>query len=262
VIFQSQFCLDACKALTSTTPPRYEVLYNAVPPVSAKVRRRTGDGRTLWLSGVFTPDAEHILRPALEALRLLRRGRNAGTAPRLLIAGYFSPETVTHAWYGEMVEAIREFEAEKAITLLGRYEACDLPALAATADVALHLKYKDPCPNAVLERMALGLGHVYSGSGGTPELVGEAGIGIDVEDSWDRQVAVDAERLADAIERALADCGRLSEAATEQSHRFDWNAYLGRHDAVFRSLLECGELADSGPGRPIAGPCRKSSAEK
>ena len=33
------------------------------------------------------------------------------------------------------------------------------------------LKYKDPCPNSVIEAMSCGLPILYSNSGGLPELV-------------------------------------------------------------------------------------------
>ena len=47
--------------------------------------------------------------------------------------------------------------------------------------MALHLTNKDSCPNAVLERMSLSIGHVYSNSGGTPELIRDSGIGLDTQ---------------------------------------------------------------------------------
>lgn len=43
-------------------------------------------------------------------------------------------------------------------------------------DILINLSQNDPCPNVVLEGMSSGLPIMYRDSGGTPELVGDAGI--------------------------------------------------------------------------------------
>jgi len=236
VLLQSQFCLEAGRALTGYEPRNYEVLHNAIPPFPHRNQTLQGDGRTVWLSAVFTPDSEHILKPAVQAMAILHR-RHGQAAPHLLLAGRVDPATRTMPWFQAILGDIALLEADGGCRRLGEYCPDDLPRLASNADVALHLKYKDPCPNAVIERMALGLPHVFSNSGGTPELIGDAGIGLPVEDTWDRQVPVDPKALADAIEWALANRRRLSDAALEASRRFSWDAYVARHRAVFTEVL-------------------------
>ena len=49
------------------------------------------------------------------------------------------------------------------------------------------LKYKDPCPNTVIEALSCGLPVLYSKSGGLPELVNNScGVGLTVKNSWER----------------------------------------------------------------------------
>ncbi len=63
------------------------------------------------------------------------------------------------------------------------------PELYRAAHVVLHPKYKDPCPTVPIEAMACGVPVVGSRSGGTPELVSpDAGVLVDVEDVWTRDV--------------------------------------------------------------------------
>lgn len=235
VIYQSRFCLEAGRRLTGFIPASYEVLHNAAPEFpQSTVTGALRNGRTCWLSGVFTPDAEHILRPALRAFRIL--GRRLGGV-RLLLAGHIDPATRNADWFLACKQELARLEASGVCEWLGSYRPIDLPVLMQRVDLALHLKYKDPCPNAVIERLHCGIPHVYSKSGGTPELIGEAGIGLPVEDRWDRPVEVVPEMLADAIEMALADRRRLADAARAQSTLFSWGAYVARHRQIFEQLL-------------------------
>jgi len=53
------------------------------------------------------------------------------------------------------------------------------------SDLYITFTYKDPCPNAVVEAMAHGLPVVGLGSGGVPDIVGDAGILLPVDDFAD-----------------------------------------------------------------------------
>jgi glycosyltransferase involved in cell wall biosynthesis len=65
------------------------------------------------------------------------------------------------------------------ISLIGKYSQTEAPMIYKNANVLIHLKYLDPCPNVVIEGMASGLPVIYSDSGGTKELVkGVAGTPI------------------------------------------------------------------------------------
>lgn len=66
-----------------------------------------------------------------------------------------------------------------------RLPNAELPAAFRSADLFLNLSENDPCPNVVLEAMACGLPVLYVPSGGTPELVGEAGQPFTTDSEFD-----------------------------------------------------------------------------
>ena len=70
----------------------------------------------------------------------------------------------------------REDKVLKNIKCLGIKTYDQLPSLLSSADIFLHVKVGDWCPNAVLEAMASGLPVVCPSWGGTKELVGDAGV--------------------------------------------------------------------------------------
>ncbi len=61
------------------------------------------------------------------------------------------------------------------IVQLGHLTPGEMAAAMRSCDVYLHLALNDPCPNVVTEGLASGLPVIYINSGGTPELVGDAG---------------------------------------------------------------------------------------
>jgi glycosyltransferase involved in cell wall biosynthesis len=87
--------------------------------------------------------------------------------------------------------------------------------------------------------MACGLPVVYPKSGGTVELVGEeAGIGVEHPDTWDRDEPPAPEALADAVERALAERARFSDAARKRAvERFALGPWLDRHAELFEEVV-------------------------
>ena len=107
------------------------------------------------------------------------------------------------------------------------------------ADIVLHTKYNDPCPTVVIEALACGRPVVYSKSGGVPELVGdEAGVGLDADLSWDRDIAPDPDALAGAVCRVRDNLSAFASAARARAvDRFDVHRWLARHREVLESLV-------------------------
>ena len=64
---------------------------------------------------------------------------------------------------------------------LGYVDRQTLPQVLRSCSVFVHTAENDPCPNVVLEALASGLPVLYKDSGGTPELVGNAGVPVEVE---------------------------------------------------------------------------------
>lgn len=125
----------------------------------------------------YTPEGEKLAHPALENL----------SAPKILSA-IWSPNRRKGAWRLPPLAAqnpnltfifiggVRLDSYPPNLIQIERLNADDLAKAFRHADLFLNLSENDPCPNIVLEAMASGLPVLYLPSGGTPELVGEAGL--------------------------------------------------------------------------------------
>jgi len=223
VFFQSAFSRLSADRFYGRREGPSEVLHN---PVDTRRFVPEPAGRrplTLLLGG--NQYQRYRLEVALETLAHLRRER---ADARLLVAGElsFAPD-----------ELLRSLRLEDAVELLGPYTQTDAPALMQRADLLLHTKYNDPCPTVVLEAMACGLPVVYSASGGTPELVGEAGVGVPAPLDWERDHPPDPEELAAAVVGVADRAPEYSAAARERALRFDVKGWIDRHHTVFTELI-------------------------
>jgi len=87
------------------------------------------------------------------------------------------------------------------IHFLGHLGRGEVATVMRSCDIFLHPARNDPCPNVVLEALASGLPVLYKDSGGTPELVGDCGVPVEVEN------------LREQLERVLSSREELSKAA-------------------------------------------------
>ncbi|MFQ5692395.1 MAG: methyltransferase domain-containing protein, partial [Nitrospinota bacterium] len=94
----------------------------------------------------------------------------------------------------------------------------------------------DWCPKVVIEAMACGLPVAHAQYGGTPELVGDAGIGVPVDaPSWERIPEIDPAAYAEAILKILENEEELSRRARK---RVLENYTLGRSVETHRRIFE------------------------
>jgi hypothetical protein len=72
-----------------------------------------------------------------------------------------------------------------------------------------------------------------------PELVGDAGIGVPSETTWERDVPPSSAELADAVRAVLASLGDYRTRARARAvERFDLSPWIERHRALFSELVE------------------------
>lgn len=230
VLWQSEFCKRAADRFLGARNGPGEVLYNAVDTNRFAPRLKPPGGPTVFLA---TGKIDTHLFYRLEStLHGFARVAEHGIDARLRFAGWMddAAEARARALAAQLGVAAR-------VEFLGRYAQAEAPDIYRSADIYVLTKHNDPCPNAVIEAMACGLPVVYSASGGVPELVGDAGHGVPVPESWDAPQVPDAEALADAMRKTAADAARLGALARARAvERFDIAHWIARHRAVFERL--------------------------
>lgn len=138
----------------------------------------------------------------------------------------------------EVEAKIRELGIAGQVRRTAAYAQEDAPAIYQGAHILLHPKYKDPCPTVPIEAMACGVPVIGSASGGMPELVSpEAGVLLDVPDSWEENHWPSAVHMADAVETIIARWETYHAAArTRAESLFGREAWMAKHRRVFQAL--------------------------
>jgi glycosyltransferase involved in cell wall biosynthesis len=140
-----------------------------------------------------------------------------------------------------MQRRIEQDGLQNVVEIVGPYSPSVTPTLFNRAHIFLHVKYSDVCPSVVIEAMACGLPVAFSATGGTPELIGDAGIGVETPQNWDHPQPPGADALADAVIRIAANRDELAARARRRAvANFDLQPWLARHEAVFRELAQRG----------------------
>ena len=230
VLYQSEFARESSHHFLGPYQGDGEVLYNAIDTAfyAPDSNKRNADLTLLAAGSHDDPyriplvlDVFGQALTQLESLRLIIAGRIKDTEQD------FVYNEIGQRGWGDIVEVV------------GPYSPSITPNLFNRAHIFLHVKYSDVCPSVVLEAMACGLPVVFSATGGTPELVGDAGIGIPTEQDWETPRPPSAESLANAIVRVASNLEHFSSVARQRAvSKFDINPWLERHDAVFRELID------------------------
>jgi glycosyltransferase involved in cell wall biosynthesis len=235
VFWQSEFSRSTANIFLGERKGRGEILYNAVDLNLFKPRSnnmRLPSKINFLIVGKFNSDKFYAIEPAMIALKdNLAKGYNFN----LIIAGYMDSKLKS-----KTLEIAEKLGVESSIKLIGEYNQIDAPAIYRRAQILIHLKYLDPCPNVVIEGMASGLPVIYSDSGGTPELVsGIAGIPVEsIVDFEQPPIAVAPSIISLAMIKILDDYAvrsNISRGIAEKN--FDLNAWHQQHAKIFEYYL-------------------------
>lgn len=184
-IFQSAFVRDnvgpICRA------PTARVIYNGVDPTVFSPA-----GHRERLEGA--PAVLHVTWSVGASKRLDRIGELLAVAPaglRLYCVG-------RHAESGE------PWLGDPRVRVLGPQPRDVVAGFMRGADFLFFPSEREPCPNTPLEAMGCGRPCLYHASGGTPELIGEAGVplGPSLRDDLTRMLAEREQLRAGALARA------------------------------------------------------------
>jgi len=230
VFWQSGFCRRFAELHLGPRQGPGEVLFNAVDTTRFVPAPRPPRPVTFLVAGKI----EHHLYPRIgDTLAALARLRKGGLDARLVIAGRLDDTS-----HQQAESDIGRLGLDDHVDRPGPYDQAGAPAVFRRADVYVMTKPNDPCPNTVLEAMACGLPVVHAATGGVPELAGDTGWPIAVEESVDRMVWPMVSTLADAMAEAASGFEAKGHAARNRAvAAFDIRPWIARHRAVFEALL-------------------------
>jgi len=172
VIYQSNFSRRFVEKYFGREHPSWGIIPNGA---SAKLFKPDGPRKELpykiniITAGNWRPQSRlHYLPDLLRMLGIPGAG--------LIVAGGFDmPNTTCDPELQARYRRSLEFQ-DLPVTFLGPISREELAEYFRAADVFLHPTFRDNCPNVVAEAISCGLPVVAERSGGTPELVGDAGI--------------------------------------------------------------------------------------
>jgi len=230
IVADSRNTQDDLICLLGVPPHKVEVVPGGVDPsftpvrdtdVLERMRERVSGGAPYILSvGVIEPRKN--LNRLIEAFEILKARH--GSPHRLVLAG-------KRGWLSEGIyrrAASSPFRSD--IVFSGFVPESDLPALYSAADILAYPSLYEGFGLPPLEAMACGTPVVVSNSSSLPEVVGEAALMVEPEDT---------EGLADAMSTLLFDQDirrRMVEAGLQQASGFTWRAAAERMLAIYRRL--------------------------
>ena len=173
VVYQSVFCKEMADSHLYNRRERFSVIHNGVD------------------LDLFRPGRRHNGRLRLLAAGSLRHEYMLGTVLPVFARLWHHHDLELHV-VGTMGQVCRQQltdfsennpEASERIKVIGAIDNDDMPHYMRQADVLLHPRLGDWCPNVVVEALACGLPVVCGSWGGASELVGSAGV-IVTTDKW------------------------------------------------------------------------------
>lgn len=234
ILYQSRFCQDGAERFLSPPNVPAEIVYNPVDiqhfvPIPLSDRPKN---LTLLLGGNQYEQYRFEL-----AIRVFREVLDRVPEARLLVTGTL--------WLSEqdaMVAAqrlVKDLKLDDRVIFVGTYNQEQAPLIFAQAHILLHTKYNDPSPTIVLEAMSSGLPVVYIKNGGVPELVGDAGIGLPVENSWEQIHLPDPTEIGMAVLDVMSRYQEFSSLARERAvTHFSLETFVAKHRQIFEKVLE------------------------
>jgi glycosyltransferase involved in cell wall biosynthesis len=229
VFYQSAFCKLSADRFVGPPRAASEILHNAVDTTVFTPSAEAPSSLTVLLGG--SQDQWYRFESAVRTIAVLKRRGHQAT---LIVTGRLRWNTDPSICREQADSLVSSLGLGADVTYTGQYAQRQAPEIFRRASLLLHTKYNDPCPAVVIEAMACGLPVVYSASGGVPELVEDAGVGVDAELSWERDIPADPEQLADGVEMVIGNRAAFSARARARAvERLDVTHWLSRHRDVF-----------------------------
>jgi glycosyltransferase involved in cell wall biosynthesis len=236
IVYQSKFCQVAAEKFLGKATVPSQVIYNPVDldlyyPSDESIDRKAP---VLLLGG--NQFATYRFEVAIKVLQQIIR---YFPSSRLVVTGKLWGENQKVAM-AEAFALIQKYGVASQVDFTGQYTQEKALQIFHQADILIHTQYNDASPTLIGEALACGLPVVYSASGGTPELVGtNAGIGIQVEHSWERINTPDPTKMAAAVLNIWEKHKFFKEAARQFAvENFTLSKFIQAHQLIFSQLLD------------------------
>ncbi|MBF0285413.1 MAG: glycosyltransferase family 4 protein [Magnetococcales bacterium] len=235
VFYQSDFCRRAAERFLGRREGPGEILFNGVDTGFYRPRPEFTQPRSPYVFLLTGKIDAHLAYRVETTMRGLAKARRQGLEARLIVAGWVEPQSLL-----ALLALAEELKIADHVRFTGPYRQDQAPEIYQQADAYVMTKHNDPCPNTVMEALACGLPVVHVQSGGAPEQVGEAGIGVATGgEDWERILIPEAGALGRAMMTAAEHHAAWSEAARRRAvERFDLAHWIRRHHEVFQYLLQ------------------------
>ncbi len=232
VFWQSKFCKKCADKFLGRRKGPGEVLYNSVDTkvFIPKSKNLIGNNKTFnfLITGKISLALEYRVIAAIKGLDLaIKKGLNAN----LILAGELDKKVLINC-----KTLLDQLNISQRFSYIGRYSQKNAPMIYQKGDAYIMLKYKDPCPNTVIEAMSCGLPVLYSKSGGLPELISqECGIGLQVRESWEKgDIVPKYSDIADGMLKIYENHKKFSKNARNLAvKKFDLKFWIERHAIIF-----------------------------
>ena len=221
VIYQSTFCKDMTDQYLYNRRADYSIIHNGVDldcfrPIKSNNRR-------IRLLSAGSLRHEYMLGTVLPVFSRLWRKHNL----ELHVVGTLS--TICYRQLKEFSE--NNQEASDRINVIGAVDNDQMPEQMSKADILLHPRLGDWCPNVVIESLACGLPVVCGSWGGTAELVGDGGEIVPTE-QWGYG-SMFVEGMSTAVERIISSLDNCSAKARQQAEdKYDIRLVSNKYKAA------------------------------
>lgn len=210
----------------------YSIIYNSVDLTHFYPQKRPENRFNILVIGHYI---RHRIEPVIRSMAIISKKFSDA---KLVIAG---PLVKGKGIFDCSKESFRQLANElgvRSIEFLPQFCQKDAPSIYNYGDIIVHIMHMDWTPNTVIEAMACGLPVLHAGNGGVPEIVGGAGLSLNMPYDWNKIHIPDLNELADKIfelyetRKVKGERARLIAA-----RRFDINDWATKHKELFESLL-------------------------
>lgn len=231
IFYQSEFCRQCAERFLGPTTASAEIAFNCVDVAHFQAVSPPDAGVCKLLAAGSHYESYRVMSVLETVAELVRR--------RFPVALHLAGRLDWPDADAEVAAKIHQLALSEHVQRIAPYRQEEAPAIYQAAHILVHPKYKDPCPTVPIEAMACGVPVIGSASGGMPELVSpEAGVLIEVPESWERNHWPEPTAMADAVERIMGRWPEFSAGARAHAvAQFSKEEWLAKHRRVFHALV-------------------------